>query len=571
LDYFKIAYTAAGGLGIFFLGMKFLSEGLQSIAGDFIKKLISGATSNRIVAVLVGLTVTTIVQSSSITTVMVVGMVNAGLMGLSQAIGVVLGANIGTTITGWILAIKVGNYGLLLIGIGIFPLLFSRNERFSAIGKAVLALGLVFFGLELMSGAFKPLRTDPNFISLLHYLDARSFFSVLGCVAIGCVLTFLIQSSSAMLGITIALAVTGTITFHTAAALVLGENLGTTITAQLAAIGGTTTAKRAAASHAIFNLLGVAIVVVLFQPFVTMVDSLLPGNPDLLAANGSKPYIAAHIALGHSLFNVTAVLIMLPFTQYLARLVEALIPERGQTAKYRLQYINTPGTMSTAVGLQMVTLELQNMTRIVHKTLRRTKQYIQTVDNRFLESVEHLEEVTDHLQKEITTFVCSIMEGTMSSADSRRAYATIRAADELESISDYCLSLCRYRTRLKQNKQDFSPAGWEDINEYTNAVMEMCQHTFLPLLHSDSSWDFNAALACTNSLNEHADRVKERHLKRLSDGTCEPLPALTFSDMIVALRRIKNHTLNLVEALSFEKERHSSSSTSTQSVSSRAS
>jgi len=246
IEPFKMGYTAIGGLGIFILGMKYLSDSLQMLSGGLIRKAISSVTTNRFLAVLVGLFVTTFVQSSSITTVMVVGLTNAGLMHLTQAIGVILGANIGTTITGWILAVKIGKYGLLLIAVGVFPMLFSKNDRISASAKVMVALGLIFFGLEIMSGAFKPLRSDESFMNLMLSLDAQSLLSILGCVAIGCAMTMIIQSSSAMLGITIALATTGAIPLATAVALVMGENIGTTITAQFAAIGGTITARRAA-------------------------------------------------------------------------------------------------------------------------------------------------------------------------------------------------------------------------------------------------------------------------------------------------------------------------------------
>ena len=245
IEPFKMGYTAIGGLGIFILGMKYLSDSLQSLSGGLIRKAISSVTTNRFLAVIVGLVVTCFVQSSSITTVMVVGLTNAGLMQLSQAIGVILGANIGTTITGWILAVKVGKYGLLLVALGVFPMLFSKNDRISATAKVCVALGLIFFGLEIMSDAFKPLRKDEGFMNLMLSLDAQTLLSILGCVAIGCMMTMIIQSSSAMLGITIALASTGAIPLYTAVALVLGENIGTTITAQFAAIGGSIAARRA--------------------------------------------------------------------------------------------------------------------------------------------------------------------------------------------------------------------------------------------------------------------------------------------------------------------------------------
>ena len=277
---FEQFYTFLGGLGLFFFGMKSLSESLQSIAGDFIRKIINALTSNRYLAAGIGALVTTIVQSSSVTVVMVVGLVNANLMNLTQAIAVVFGVNIGTTITGWIIAIKVGKYGLFLIGLGIFPYLFSQNVRFKQTGRLLLALGMLFMGLEFMSAAFVPLRESEVFRGIMVYFLAETYVSVLACIMIGAFLTCVIQSSSAMLGITIALASVGAISFQTAAAMVLGENIGTTITALLASVGTNSSAKRAARAHALFNLIGVLWIFPLFYLYVNLIDFIVPGNPN---------------------------------------------------------------------------------------------------------------------------------------------------------------------------------------------------------------------------------------------------------------------------------------------------
>ncbi|MCA8944855.1 MAG: Na/Pi cotransporter family protein, partial [Planctomycetes bacterium] len=263
-DWFTLAYTVVGGLGIFLFGMKLLSESLQALASDFIRKLIGWLTNNRAVAMGVGVLLTVIVQSSSVTTVMLVGFINAGLMTLTQAVGVILGANIGTTITGWIIAFKVGKYGLLLVGAGFVPFFFMKSIRWKSIGKVLIALGMVFLGLQFMSGGFKPLSKTNDFQSMLVWFQADSMLSVLACVALGCLLTFIVQSSSAMLAITMSLAAAGQIDYQTAAALVLGENIGTTITMHLAAIGGTIDAKRASYAHIMFNVIGVSVMVIIF-------------------------------------------------------------------------------------------------------------------------------------------------------------------------------------------------------------------------------------------------------------------------------------------------------------------
>jgi len=552
IEPFTMGYTAIGGLGIFILGMKYLSDSLQSLSGGLIRKAISSVTSNRFLAVIVGLVVTCFVQSSSITTVMVVGLTNAGLMHLTQAIGVILGANIGTTITGWILAVKVGKYGLLLVAIGVFPMLFSKNDRISATAKVLVALGLIFFGLEIMSDAFKPLRSDESFMNLMLTLDAQSLLSILGCVAIGCMMTMIIQSSSAMLGITMALAATGAIPLYTAVALVMGENIGTTITAQFAAIGGSIAARRAAMAHSVFNVLGVFIIISIFSTYVDMIELFVPGLSNFVDADGSRPYIAAHIAMAHTFFNVTATLVMLPFLNQLAKLVTKLIPEKAGAEKGSFKYIGSPGSMPIAMGISMVFEELKRMQEAVHEVLINAEKFLQRDlkgrDGIYRE-VKKLEDQTDVMQHEITSFTVTLMQaGGASTAQSDRAYSYVRAADELESIADYAYSLCSYMKRLDKHELDFSEDGWKDLRAFHREVFAFFTLVCNAFKDEDVS-SMRKIYDEANRLNDLADEVRKAHLVRMKEGSCGALPALTFSDMAVALRRIKNHTVNLHEAL----------------------
>jgi len=552
IEPFKMGYTAIGGLGVFILGMKYLSDSLQMLSGGLIRKAISSMTTNRILAVLVGLFVTCFVQSSSITTVMVVGLTNAGLMQLTQAIGVILGANIGTTITGWILAIQVGKYGLLLIALGVFPMLFSKNETISSIAKILVALGLIFFGLEIMSDAFKPLRKDEGFMNLMLSLEGHTLLSVLGCVAIGCLMTMVIQSSSAMLGITIALAATGAIPLYTAIALVMGENIGTTITAQFAAIGGSITSRRAAMAHTVFNVLGVIIIVSIFSTYVDLIEKFVPGLSTFVDSEGNHPYIAAHIAMAHTFFNVTATLVMLPFLNQLAKLVTKMVPEREGAVRGAFKYIGAPGTIPVSMGISMVFEELKRMQGRVHKALRHAGSYLQRDlkgRDRFYRKVTSLEDETDVMQHEITTFVVTLMQsGNASNSQSDRAYSYVRAADELESIADYAASLCSYMKRLDKHELDFSQEAWKDLHDYHHEVF-----TFFNLVcNAFKNEDVSSSRKIydeAHRLNDLADAIRDNHLQRMKAGSCGALPALTFSDMAVALRRIKNHTVNLHEAL----------------------
>lgn len=546
---FEMAYTALGGLGIFFLGMKFLSESLQALAGDLIRKIINLLTTNRILAVLVGTLVTTIVQSSSVTTVMVVGMVNAGLMNLAQAIGVIFGANIGTTITGWIIAIKVGKYGLLFLALGSFPMFFIKNDRWKSTGKLLVALGFVFIGLKTMSGAFKPLRNDHTFTSYLHLFTADSYFSLLGCILIGCLLTMIIQSSSAMLGITIALASTGTISFQTAMGLVLGENIGTTITALLASIGTNITAKRAARAHAVFNVLGVFAMSFLFWKYVHLVDWVIAGDPNFMATDGSKPNIAAHIAAGHSLFNVTATILFLPLLGYLAKFVTWITP--GDEKKEKSSFLPIPNAaVAPALGLEQAELSVNQMMDELKSLIKNTQKYIALEEDnpKLMDKIVKAENLFDTQQKDITLFLVNLLESPLTTEQSALAYALIRQADEIESVSDYCVKLAKLYLKTMKDKKGVSANAKREMQELLEEV-ERFYDKALNYSKSKDSGDIENFEVTKNQINHQAKRVRENHLKRIKDGKCSALAGLAYSDMIVAARRIKDHSVNIIEAV----------------------
>jgi phosphate:Na+ symporter len=414
---------------------------------------------------------------------------------------------------------------------------------------------MIFFGLEIMSGAFKPLRDAEGFRNLMLLLDAQSLPSLLGCVAIGCLMTMVIQSSSAMLGITIALASTGAIPMQTAVALVLGENIGTTITAQLAALGSTCMARRTAMAHSLFNVVGVLIIISLFSPFISLVEAMVPGAANYVNSEGGRPYVAAHIAFGHSFFNIAATLVMLPFVQYLEKLVVKIIPDKGEAGKGPFKYFGPPGSMPVAMGVSMVNEELKRMLGDARQALQYVGSLLQPDlkgRDRFCQKIKAIEEEADIMQKEITTFTASLMQaGKASQEQADRAYAYIRAADELETITDYAASICNYLKRLEKNDLDFSEDGWKDLSSFHIEVS-----AFFTLvgnaLQNEEAAGTSAVLKEAARLNELANVIRDAHLVRMKSGSCSALSALIFSDMAIALRRIKNHTVNLHEALSVE-------------------
>lgn len=549
MEAFTIIYTLLGGLGIFFFGMKFMSDGLQAVAGDVIRKIINSITANRFMAVGVGLLVTCIVQSSSVTTVMTVGFVNAGLMNLTQAIGVIFGANIGTTITGWIISIKVEKYGLLLVGLGFIPGLFSKSEKWQHIGRAVLGVGLVFIGLQTMSGSFAPLRTNQGFLDSIAYFSGEHYGAYIASILMGCLLTMIVQSSSAMLGITMALATSGVIPYHTAVSLVLGENIGTTITAILASVGATVNAKRAARAHACFNLFGVFVMLLWLPYYFDLVNSLIPQDARFVAADGTQPYIAPHIALAHTLFNLTATLVFLPFINQLAAFVTKITPDKSEKEVPHLLVLGDPENMLPAASMAQAESELIKMKDIIERMYKLNREFweIENYDPKMLAKIIDYERITDNIHKEITVFLCYVMEKPMSHQQSTQVQAMIKMADELESVADYIERLATYRDRFKGNEK-LEGESRTEFFQFLDDVWAFFELVGVGLENGEAL-DMSQIESKSHELQLWADSMREKHLDRISKGVYPPVTALTYSDMVVALRKIRAHSYLMAGAL----------------------
>ncbi len=559
METFKIIYSVLGGLGIFFYGMKSMSEALQSVAGDVIKNIINTLTKNRVYALIVGVLVTMLVQSSSVTTVMVVGFVNAGLMQLTQAIGIIFGANIGTTITGWIISIKVGKYGLLFIGLGIFPMLFAKRNNWRQMGRVLFGIGMIFFGLDIMSDAFKPLRSMPEFLNAISYFSGQHYGAYIASIFVGCMLTVVIQSSSAMLGITIALATTGVIPFHTAAALVLGENIGTTITAILASVGGNVNAIRASRAHAVFNLLGVSIIFCVFPYYVELIDYIVPGNPAEVGANGEFTNIAVHIATGHTVFNVISALAFLPFLNTLAAIVTKITPDKKTKEQHHLVMLGDPRNIVPATALAQAKAEANKMKNIVDRMYNVVEEIysgnLSPEDHKKkVAKVKDYEQITDNIQKEITVFLISVLEMSLTKKESATAQSITRIADELESVADYLDLLASYSERNNLKEVLYNGAADDFFSLYAK-VKAYFEETSGPFVRNESN-DMSVIKRKSGQLREEANDIRDRHLNRVGKGDYPPLSAITYSDMIVALRKIRSHSENIAQSHSYLQEIH---------------
>jgi len=554
----KLAFGLIGGLGIFLLGMKNMSEGMQAVAGSGLRRMIGAVTNNRFAATGVGVVVTCIVQSSSITTVMVVGFVNSGLMNLAQAIGVIMGANIGTTITGWILVLKIGKYGLPLLGASAFVYLFARSDRWRYWAMSLMGVGMIFFGLLLMKDACAIIKDIPEFEVWFQQFNADTYLGVLGCAMLGCLLTMMVQSSSATLGITISLASQGIISYPTAAALVLGENIGTTITAYLASLGATTVARRAAYFHVIFNLVGVFWITLIFSWYIEFIQSILGKDVAEKAIDANEkeifPNVTAAIALTHSIFNITNTLIFLPFVHKFIPLLERLAPGKPFKEKPRLTDLDIRMLETPLLAIEQSRKEIEKMGEGCSKML----DWIATLveqderDTAMAERLKHRERVLDSVQDEVSDFITNLLAGNVPHAVAEEARRQLRMADEFESVSDYVADLEKFDRKLREGGHRFSETRLENLLNLNGLVADYLREVNDALQHNNR----NVVTKVEPIGKRIRDAIKEsrrRHLDDLSEGKIAPQLSVSFLAVLNAYARVRDHSQNIAEAISGEK------------------
>lgn len=551
--------SVVGGLGLFMLGMKYMSEGMQAVAGNSLRRMISLVTNNRFLAVGAGTAVTVLVQSSTISTVITVGLVNAGLMQLHQAIGVMIGANVGTTITGWILVLKIGKYGLPILGAAALVYVFSRRDRPRFIAMAVMGLGMVFFGLELMKDGFAPMKDIPMFVEAFAWFSADSYGGILLCVLIGCVLTMLVQSSSATLGITIGLAATGVIPFTTAAALVLGENIGTTITVWIASLGANVNAKRASYAHVLFNVIGATWIVLLFPLYIVViggiVESLYGTNPIglTLAAMDNPVLFAAIITTGiaatHTGFNVANTILFIPFVRPFARMLERLVPDPAVKEVAHLKRLD-PGAVSAPVlGVEQSRAEVIRMGDGVLKMgdwIYRVG-FVNADDEEAIRKSFRREEVLDTIQQEIVTFLTDLLDASVPHAITDEGRRQIRIAHEYESMGDRLTSILKAYLKLRDRQIELPDDMREELRGLHEAVMLLVRDVAeayaarTPLAEAD-------AQAAGKIVTRHFKRLRDEHLQRMTSSAVDPALSLIYTGLLTDYRRVRAHAMNVHDA-----------------------
>jgi len=549
----SMLFKIVGGLTIFLLGMHNMSNGMQAIAGDRLRQLINAVTNNRFMAIAVGFLVTAIIQSSSVTSVMAIGFVNAGLMSLTQAIGVILGANVGTTVTGWILVLKIGKYGLPLLGIAGMFYLFSKKDSWRYTAMMVMGIGMVFFGLELMKLGFKPIREVPEFLAMFSKFTPDTISGLLLCTATGAIITAIVQSSSASVGIVMSMAATGIINFETAVALVLGMNIGTTITAFLASLGATTNAKRTAYAHTLINCIGAIVVLPFFSLFVKMLPTLAGADPTAIVMVDGKetyPYIIRGIAVAHTFFNIATVIVLIPFINFFTNLLMKLAPEKPEITKphltkFDIRILDTPIMVIEQSRKEILTMgeSIIEMSELLKKILSSDNP-----DKNDIKIIFQREEELDIMQKEISTFLMDTISSEITHSQTLEAQSQLRMADEYESISDYLTNILKLYLKLDDAGIQLNKEKKNEMFTLHNLVTDHFTIINDALGHREAE-DLNKIYSNGGEITNYYKEIRGKHFERLSKSKIDPLLSVSYMNMLNAYRRIKDHIQNAAEAM----------------------
>lgn len=552
----SILVMVGGGLGTFLLGMKHLSEGLQAVSGSGLRKFMSLATTHRLAGVGTGLVTTMIVQSSSIITVMAVGFVSSGLMNLTQAINVIIGSNIGTTTTAWLIAFApdVKMLGLCVVLFGAVLYFFLSRERLHNLGLALMGLGFIFMGLYWMKEGMEPVRGMPAVVELFKSMDARSIWGLMKCVLVSLVFTAVVQSSAATTAISMTLAQQGLLSFEAAAATVFGMNIGTTVTAWLAAFNGSAEARQTALAHTLFNVLGTLVILPFFIPAILPVaTSFFPNYAKAVVANGvtTYPNIAAPMAAIHTLFNLITTALFLPFVKPFARFVARMIPART-SEKPHLSALEMTNHLSPVIACDQALLEVTFMRDSDLEMFRCVRQVLTgEADERTQEHIAHREDVLDNVQKEVTEFLGKVMIKRVPIEVAERARRLLRMCDELESVSDEAATIVKVTRRLRRDGQQFSDASLQVLLGIHDRTLAFAEKVSGYLKSPRPVFDLEALQTESRGLHELVRSSRQGQLMRIGpDDPTSPIRVLVELDILNAYERVRAYYLNIAETLS---------------------
>ncbi len=536
-------FALIGGLGFFFYGIRLMSDSLRKVSSDRLKNVLELLTRNRFISLLTGIVVTTLIQSSSALTVMLVGFVNAGLMTLRQAIPVIFGANIGTTTMAWIVSfvalLDIFAFALPLVAIGFLMMEVPKRPHVKNWGGAIFGFAILMVGLGFMKDSVAPLQASQQVRDVMVNF---SRYPILG-VLVGTIVTMVLQSSGATIAIVQVLAFRGLIDFPSSVSLILGDNIGTTITAQLAAIGTNTGAKRVAWAHTMFNVFGVCymLVFVYLGWYPRLIQSFFPGG---ITENN----IMMHIALAHTIFNVTNTIVFLPGTRLLQRVVERIVPQKEELISMRPQYLEKRLLETPIIALEQSKKEIISMLRLADSALRDSFGLFFTEKWDLEQKVKRKEEAVDNLQAEITRYLIDISMRQLDESEAEQIPVLIHTVNDVERIGDHAENILELAQRKIGQKLAFSEDAKAELRRMIETVQEMINEVALGLETGDHS-HAHRALHCEEQLNRMQIELRHSHVQRLNDGSCKVLSGLVYLDFVDFLEKIGDHLTNIAQGL----------------------
>ncbi len=550
-----------GGLGLFLYGMKIMSEGLQKVAGDRLRNILTAMTTNRVTGMLTGILITALIQSSSATTVMVVSFVNAGLLTLAESITVIMGANVGTTVTAWIISIfgfKVNMAALALPIIALaLPFIFSKKNRRKSIGEFIFGFAFLFMGLGFLKENAPDLGANPDMLAFVQNYTDMGFASILLFLLIGTILTMVVQASAATMAITLIMCANGWISLELGAALVLGENIGTTITANIAALTANTQAKRAAMAHLVFNVFGVIWVLVLFHPFMTFVNWIVDKffyteNMDVL--------VSYKLSAFHSIFNICNVLFLIWFVKLIERTVCLIIHPREEDDEPRLRFI-TSGMLSTAeLSIIQGRKEIHLFSERIHRMFGMVEQLLHEEKgddfNKLFSRIEKYEKISDNMELEIGNYLNEVSEGRLSSESKLHIRSMLREVTEIESIGDSCYNLARSISRRRQFNFDFTEKQYEHIHIMLKLTDEALKQMIVALEKPENQKiDLNKTFNIEDEINNYRNQLKSQNIIDVNNKEYSYQQGVIYMDIISECEKLGDYVVNVVEAGADVKER----------------
>lgn len=536
LNWQEMLFQFIGGLGIFLFSIKYMGDGLQKAAGDRLREILDRFTTNPFMGVLVGIIVTILIQSSSGTTVITVGLVSAGFMTLRQAIGVIMGANIGTTVTAFIIGFDVGEAALPIMALGAFLIFFFKKNQIQNLGEVIFGFGGLFLGMELMSGGMKPLRELPAFIDLTISMSEHP---ILG-VVVGTVFTVIVQSSSATVGILQGLYSEGILNLDASLPVLFGDNIGTTITAILASIGASIAARRAAATHVLFNVVGSILFLVLLTPFTIYIEWLT-------GVLGLEEKM--QIAFAHGTFNVANTIIQFPLIGAWAYLVTKFIPGEEVTIEYKPKHLD-PHFIETApsIAIGQAKEEILRMGHFSVQGLKESFEYLKTNNKKHAETGYQLEDAINNLDHKITDYLVKISAESISNADSGRHIMLMETVRDIERVGDHFENILELIDYQIGNRVKLTDQAMEDITEMFVLTIQTVEKA-LEALDIGSSELAREVAEQEDLIDKMERKFRKKHIMRLNEGVCSPQAGIVFVDLVSNLERIGDHAVNIAEAV----------------------